>query len=67
MIYFSNDHILNAHCAMPTRIPGCLYKYSYRCIGASDKIFDQPIFLNSIPTTPVRDISHNVNSQRKKY
>ena len=31
-----------------------LYSDIYRCIGASDRIFDHFIFLNSVPTTPVK-------------
>lgn len=27
-------------------------QYSYKCIGANDRIFDHFIFLNSTPTTP---------------
>jgi hypothetical protein len=30
-----------------------LYTYSYKCIGASDNIFDHFIFLSSVPTTPM--------------
>ena len=30
-----------------------LYTTSYKCIGASDNIFDHFIFLNSVPTIPI--------------
>lgn len=31
-----------------------LYSAIYRCIGASDRIFDHFAFLNSVPTTPIK-------------